>query len=170
MRIASQPDTNGTGGQYLIFSLGRERFAANILNIKEIIEFRSLTEVPMMPTFVRGVLNLRGSVVPVIDLTARFGRGQTAINPRTCVVIVEMHDENHHIIGVMVNAVCEVMEIADANIEPPPSFGTHLRADFIHGMARVEDEFVIALKLDTVLSAEELGRLASERFAEGCAA
>lgn len=147
--------------QYLIFALGGEQFALDILHIKEIIEFHSLTEVPMMPGFVRGIINLRGAVVPVIDLLARFGRGHTEITRRSCIVIVELPGEEDEtaVIGVMVDAVCEVVDIAATDIEPPPSFGARLRPDFIRGMARRTEGFVILLQLDTVLSVDDMSRL-----------
>src|SRR5690348_14408473 len=102
----------GEANQYLTFTLGGEMFAVGILNVKEIIEYGSLTEIPMMPTFIRGVINLRGAVVPVIDLAARFGSKATEVGRRTCIVIVEVpQDEGRHDIGIMVDAVSEVLEI-----------------------------------------------------------
>lgn len=146
--------------QYLTFTLGGEMFAVGILNVKEIIEYGSLTEIPMMPAFIRGVINLRGSVVPVIDLTARFGGQQTVIGKRTCIVIVEIQDEDtRHDIGVIVDAVSEVLEIPTSEIEPPPSFGARIRADFIFGMGKVAGKFVILLNLENVLSVEEIASL-----------
>jgi len=146
--------------QYLTFTLGGEMFAVGILNVKEIIEYGSLTEIPMMPAFIRGVINLRGSVVPVIDLAARFGSQQTAIGRRTCIVIVEIQDDDaRHDIGVIVDAVSEVLEIPLAEIEPPPTFGARIRADFILGMGKVGGKFVILLNLEKVLSVEEIASL-----------
>jgi purine-binding chemotaxis protein CheW len=164
----TQPEAPGAmaGGQYLIFTLGREQFAVDILYIKEIIEFSALTEVPMMPGFVRGIINLRGAVVPVIDLMTRFGRGQTEITPRTCVVIVEVAGDENAVIGVMVDAVCEVIDIDGADIEPPPSFGAHIRPDFIRGMGKINNAFVIMLQLDTVLSVDDMSRLAAGHAGE----
>lgn len=163
LTLAKPPsDTSQAGtAQYLIFTLGGEQFAIDILHIKEIIEFHSLTEVPMMPGFVRGIINLRGAVVPVIDLLARFGRGRTEITRRSCVVIMELTGEENEtaVIGVMVDAVCEVVDIAATDIEPPPSFGARLRPDFIRGMARRAEGFVILLQLDTVLSVDDMGSL-----------
>lgn len=154
--------------QYLIFSLGGETFAIDILHIKEIIEFGELTEVPMMPRFVRGVINLRGAVVPVIDLHARFGRGQTEVARRTCIVIVELRNQQgednagFQDIGVMVDAVNEVVEIPAADIEPAPAFGAKIRPDFISGMGKLNGRFVIMLQLDSVLSMEDMARLVSQ--------
>lgn len=146
--------------QYLTFQLGGESFAIDILDIREIIEFSSLTGVPLMPAFLRGVINLRGAVVPVVDLSIRFGRKSTQIAPQTCVVILEIaHEEEMQLIGMLVDAVSEVVEIADADIEPPPSFGSMLRPDFIHGMGKVGGHFVVILNVDYVLSIDEMAML-----------
>lgn len=150
--------------QYLTFTLGGEVFAVGILNVKEIIEYGSLTEIPMMPPFIRGVINLRGSVVPVIDLTARFGGTPAEIGRRTCIVIVEMTQtvEGNDIrqdIGVIVDCVNEVLEIPAQEIEPPPAFGAKIRADFIQGMGKVAGKFVIILNVERVLSVDEMTML-----------
>lgn len=146
--------------QYLTFLLGGEMFAIGILNIKEIIEYGSLTTVPMMPEFIRGVINLRGAVVPVIDLSARFGRNQSSITRRSCIVIIEVEVEDEkYDVGVVVDSVSEVLEIAAAEIEPPPSFGAKIRADFIEGMGKVNGKFVIILDVDKVLAVEEMAML-----------
>ena len=146
--------------QYLTFALGSEMFAVGILNVKEIIEYGNLTEIPMMPAFIRGVINLRGSVVPVIDLSARFGGSQTEVGRRTCIVIVEVEDEDtKHDIGIMVDAVSEVLDIPGSEIEPPPAFGAKIRADFIFGMGKVAGKFVIILSINKVLSVEEIALL-----------
>ena len=148
--------------QYLTFSLGGEVFALGILNVKEIIEFGQITEIPMMPAFIRGVINLRGAVVPVIDLSARFGGSSSTVSRRTCIVIVELGiGEERQDLGVIVDAVNEVLEIPRADIEPPPSFGARIRADFIQGMGKVDGHFVIILNVERVLSTEEITLLAS---------
>ena len=152
----------GSPAQYLTFQLGGEMFAVGILNVKEIIECGHLTAIPMMPTFIRGVINLRGSVVPVIDLAARFNARKTEILRRTCIIIVEVSDadaETRHDIGIMVDAVSEVLEIPASEIEPPPSFGAKIRADFIFGMGKVAGKFVIILNINSVLSVEEISRI-----------
>ncbi|WP_018150990.1 chemotaxis protein CheW [Leeia oryzae] len=152
--------------QYLTFILGGEMFAIGILNIKEIIEYGHLTEVPMMPAFIRGVINLRGRVVPVIDLRSRFGKPSTEVTKRTCIVIIEVQvaggaeDEGTtQDIGVVVDSVSEVLEIATQDIEPPPAFGAHIRTDFIQGMGKVNGQFVIILSVENVLSVEEMAAL-----------
>ncbi|AKF53198.1 MULTISPECIES: chemotaxis protein CheW [Pseudomonas] len=148
--------------QYLTFMLGGEMFAIGILGIKEIIEYGSLTVVPMMPAFVRGVINLRGAVVPVVDLSARFGRQNSAITRRSCVIIIEANSEDGQPqdIGLLVDNVSAVLEIPASQIEPPPNFGARIRADFISGMAKVDGKFVIVLEVDRVLSIDEMSSLA----------
>jgi purine-binding chemotaxis protein CheW len=149
--------------QYLTFALGGEMFAVGILNVKEIIEYGNLTQIPLMPSFIRGVINLRGSVVPVIDLAARFGGQASTPGRRSCIVIVEVSGDDgvRHDIGVLVDAVSEVLDIPPAEIEPPPSFGAKIRADFIFGMGKIGGKFVIILSIDKVLSVEEIAELTS---------
>ena len=148
--------------QFLTFVLGGEMYALGILNVKEIIEYGQLTEIPMMPASIRGVINLRGAVVPVVDLGARFGGRASQVQRRTCIVIVEVaqDDETKLDIGIMVDAVSEVLEIARSEIEPPPSFGARIRADFIAGMGKVNGKFVIVLDIHRVLSVDEMAALA----------
>jgi len=148
--------------QYLSFMLGDETFAVGILHIREIIEYGQLTRVPRMPEFIRGVINLRGTVVPVIDLGARFGAGRSETNRRSCIVIVEVdNDGGKQDIGILVDAVNEVLEISANQVEPPPAFGARIRTDFIAGMGKVDDRFVIILNVNHVLSLEDLAVLAS---------
>ena len=146
--------------QYLTFMLGGEMFAIGILGIKEILEYGQLTSVPMMPAFVRGVINLRGAVVPVVDLSARFGRHSSEITRRSCIVIIEAESETDtQDVGLMVDAVSAVLEIPASEIEPAPSFGAKIRSDFISGMAKVNGKFVIVLNVDRVLSVDEMAML-----------
>jgi len=139
--------------QYLTFSLAAETFAIGILVIKEIIEYRAPTEVPLGPRNVRGVINLRGAVVPVVDLQSRFGQPSSAVGKRSCIVIVEIaQQDERHVIGVIVDAVNEVIEIAATDVEPPPSFGARIRSDFIAGIGKVRGRFVVLLDVDRVLT------------------
>lgn len=149
-----EPDDN----QYLTFLLGGEMFAFGILNIKEIIEYGDLTTVPMMPEFIRGVINLRGRAVPVMDLLMRFGRPSCAPTKRSCFVIMEIQgdDDRKQDVGVIVDAVSEVIEIPQQEIEPAPSFGNRIRADFISGMGKVNGRFVIILDVDRAWSRDEI--------------
>lgn len=151
-----------TPHQYLTFSLGGEMYAVGILNVKEIIEYGTLTEIPMVPAFIRGVINLRGAVVPVVDLSARFGRAASVVSRRSCIVILELRSaDTRQDIGIMVDAVSEVIEIAPSDIEPPPAFGAEIRTDFIDGMGKVAGRFVILLNIDQVLSVEEMANLSN---------
>jgi purine-binding chemotaxis protein CheW len=154
--------------RYLTFRLGGELFALGILDITEIIEYRALTEVPMMPAFIRGVLNLRGRVVPVVDLAARFGRGPTQVARRTGIIIVETSDAGGgdadgdrpgQDFGIVVDAVNEVMHFGEEDIEPPPAFGAGIRSDFISGMAKRGGDFIIVLDVSQVLSVDEMVQL-----------
>jgi purine-binding chemotaxis protein CheW len=143
--------------QHLTFMLGGEMFAMEILSIREIIEYASLTEVPMMPPYIRGVINLRGAVVPVADLLVRFGKPAAPVTKRTCIVIVEIDGpEGRQTVGVVVDAVNEVLDLAAEDVEPPPAFGANIRTDFIRGMGRVRDKFVILLDVNHVMAADEL--------------
>lgn len=143
--------------QYLTFLQQGEMFAIGILGIKEIMEYSELTTVPLMPKFISGVINIRGAVVPVIDLSARFGRETSKTTRRSCIVIIETDNDNEKMdIGIIVDSVCEVLEIAPSEIEPAPRFGTNIRADFISGMGKVNDKFVIILDISRVLSVQEM--------------
>ncbi|MBI4693179.1 MAG: purine-binding chemotaxis protein CheW [Gammaproteobacteria bacterium] len=147
--------------QYLTFRLGEETFAMGILSVKEILEYRGVTTVPMMPECVRGVINLRGRVVPVIDLSLRFGRDTTLPGRRTCIVIAEIDGEGGaQDVGVIVDAVNQVIEIPRGDIEPAPSFGAKLRGDFLAGMGKLDGQFVAILNIGNVLSVDEISALA----------
>lgn len=148
--------------QYLTFLLGSEMFGIEILTIKEIIEYSEVTAVPMMPSFVRGVINVRGAVVPVVDLSSRFGRKVSEVTRRSCIVIIEaaVQGGDQQDMGMLVDAVSAVMEIPATEIEPAPSFGSKIRVEFISGMAKVNGKFVILLNVEKVLSIEEMAMLA----------
>jgi purine-binding chemotaxis protein CheW len=148
--------------QYLTFMLSGETYAIGIVRIKEIIQYGQLTEVPRMPAFIRGVINLRGAVVPVIDLSARFGKQPTEIGRRNCIIIIEVEvGEETQSVGVMVDAVNAVLEIPNSEIEPAPTFGTNIRADFIGGMGKINGKFVIILNIQHVLSMDDMEALVS---------
>lgn len=147
--------------QYLTFLIGGEIFAVGILDVNEIIEVSEMTHVPMTPDFIRGVINLRGSVVPVVDLSARLGRGQCDITKRSCIVLVEMMagQETHQTVGMLVDEVNEIVEITRDHIQPAPNMGEGIKTDFIQAMGRVDETFIILLDIDHVLSREELGEI-----------
>jgi len=147
-------------GQYLTFLVGQESFAISILDVKEIIEISTVTRVPMTPDFIHGVINLRGNVVPVVDLSARLGHGCTKISKRSCIVLVEIElTEGAQLIGMLVDEVKEILEIPAENIQPAPDFGSDIRTEFIQAMGRVGDDFIILLAINRVLSVEELSQL-----------
>lgn len=146
--------------QYLTFISGGEVFGIVIVRIKEIKEYSSVTTIPMMPDYVKGVINLRGNVVPIIDLPVRFGREKSIITKRSCVIIVEVeHEEESIDIGILVDAVNEVIEIPALSIEKVPSFGSKLRTEFVQGIGKLENQFVILLNVNQVLSISELSSL-----------
>ena len=148
------------GAQYLTFALGEEVFAMDIRTVREIIQVGPMTTVPLMPAFVRGVINLRGAVVPVIDLQARFGRPVAKLGKKTCIVIFDAVREHERVeLGLLVDAVSEVIDIPDREIEPPPPFGGPVRRDFIRGMGKVAERFVVILEPDKALDVEEMAQL-----------
>ncbi|MEA9606147.1 chemotaxis protein CheW [Xanthomonas campestris pv. plantaginis] len=143
--------------QYLTFQLDGETFATSILGIREIIQYRAPTPVPSMPACVRGVINLRGAVVPVVDLQARLGRADSSIGKRSCIVILATQQaQGPQVIGVLVDAVNAVIELADHDIEAAPSFGTHIRRDLLRGMGKVGERFVVLLEMEQVLRVDEI--------------
>ncbi len=145
------------------FTLGDEIYAIGIHHIREIIEYEDITCVPMMPSFVRGIINLRGAVVPVIDLSVRFGRPRTELKPSTCIAILSIEtSDDLALIGILLDGVREVVEIPISSIEPAPSFGTRLRTEFIRGITTTEGRFVIILDVQKALSVSELSSLADE--------
>jgi len=149
--------------QYLSFRLGDETFGLGILAVREIIEYGGMTDVPMMPPCVRGVINLRGAVVPVLDLAARFGRAPATIGRRSCIVIVESGmPPEQQVLGLLVDAVHAVLDIDPGQIEPPPSFGAGLRNDFIKGIGKVNGKFVILVNLESVLNVPEIAAMAGD--------
>src|SRR3954452_13209866 len=149
--------------QYLTFTLGSEIFAIGILAIKEIIEYSSLTTVPMMPTYVRGVINLRGAVVPVLDLSVRFGKAPSPVTKKTCIVIIEISSAGERQdVGIVADAVDSVLDIPPDQIEPPPAFGARIGTDFIEGMGKVNGRFVILLAVNSVLAPEEAALLLTD--------
>lgn len=160
--ISAGAEPSEDENQYLTFNLGSEMYAIGILKIKEIIEYGGVTAVPMMSGFIRGVINLRGAAVPVVDLATRFGCIAASTTRRTCIVIIEVATEGgKHDVGVVVDAVSEVLDIPAAEIEPSPNFGTQVRSDFIRGMGKVNGIFVIILDVDKVLSVDEMAVLTS---------
>ncbi|HNY31609.1 MAG TPA: chemotaxis protein CheW [Fibrobacteria bacterium] len=146
--------------QFLTFRLGGENFGIPIERVREILQFVEPTLIPMMPPFLCGVINLRGAVVPVIDLQCRFGRETTNVAHRSCIVIVEIeYDGAAHSLGILVDAVDEVLAVERSRIEPKPTFGTKIRSDFVDGLLNLEKRFVVTLDIQQVLSIDELATL-----------
>lgn len=143
--------------QYLTFFIRGEEYAVGILRVREIIEYETVTRVPTTPLHVRGVINLRGAVMPVVDLAAKFGHGETQPARTTCVVVVETRLRDELLtVGIMADAVSEVVDIPSAAIEPPPSFGTQVRIDFLTGMGKLDGRLVLVLDIDRILSPVEV--------------
>ncbi len=147
-------------GQYLSFKLEAEIFALGITQVREVLEFDKVTKVPQTPEMMRGVINLRGSVVPVIDLKLKFGMGPTEKMVNTCVIIVELDlDGETTLIGALADSVQEVIDLEPSQIEPPPKIGTRLNTELIRGMGKRNDEFIIILEIEKVFTMDELEML-----------
>jgi len=143
--------------QYLTFFLADEEYAVGIQRVKEIIEYTAITKVPKVPMWIRGVINLRGNVVPVVDLAVRFGMEERTVTKTTCIVIVEVQqDSERAVMGVIADAVNQVIDFAPKDIEEPPAFGTRVRLEYLFGMGKLGKKFALILNIDTVLSAAEL--------------
>ena len=143
--------------QYLTFTLADEVFAVDVARVREILEMPSITKVPQVPDFMLGVINLRGCVVPVIDLRQKFGMQETAQTVNTCIIVVEVAMDGENIVlGSLADSVQEVIEMEPAQIEAAPHIGTNLKTDFIKGMGKHEGRFVMILDIDKVFSSDEL--------------
>ena len=143
--------------QYLTFKLSDEVFALDVAKVREILEITNITKVPQTPDFMRGVINLRGSVVPVIDMRLKFGMSATEQTVNTCIIVVEINmDSDTVVLGALADSVQEVVEMEPESIESAPHIGTKLNTDFIKGMGKVDSRFVMILDIDRVFSSEEL--------------
>jgi purine-binding chemotaxis protein CheW len=141
---------------YLTFRLAEELFATNVSKVLEILEIPKITKVPRSPVFMRGVINLRGSVLPVIDARTKFGLSETEDTVNSCIMVLEINMQDQTItVGAVVDAVQEVMEISPADILPAPSIGSRYRGEFIEGMVKADEGFIMVLDLDKVLSTED---------------
>ena len=150
-------EENSTTTQFLTFMLDQEQFALDIGKVREVLDFTSITKVPRTPDYMRGVINLRGGVVPVVDLRLKFGLSMAEQTVNTCIIIVEVELEGEKVVmGAIADAVQEVLDLTPDQIEPPPRIGSKLNADFIRGMGKVEDQFLIILDIDKVFTGEEL--------------
>ena len=143
--------------QFLAFKLADEVFAFDISKVREVLEFNVVTKVPQTPEMMKGVINLRGSVVPVIDMRIKFGMGETEKTVNTVIIIIEVELDNEStMIGALVDSVKEVMDLDAEHIEPPPSIGTGLNTEFIKGMGKQDGQFIIILEIEKVFSSDEL--------------
>jgi len=146
--------------QYLTFKLADEVFAVDVAKVREILDFTTVTKVPQTPEFMRGVINLRGSVVPVVDMRLKFGMSQTEKTVNTCVIVMEIAlGEETTIVGSLADSVQEVLELEPEQIEPAPRIGTKLRTEFIKGMGKHNEQFIIILDIDKVFDEETMGGL-----------
>jgi len=154
--------------QYLTFKLGNEVFATDVAKVREVLDFVPITVVPRMPAFMSGVINLRGTVVPVVDFRLCFGMSRTEKTRNTCIVVVEvMLDEESTVIGALADSVEEVIDLEPGEIEPAPKIGAHIRTDFIKGMGKHDSQFIMILDLDRVFSAEQLAAVRGGDCAPG---
>ena len=147
--------------QYLSFKLGDEVFAVDVAKVREILDVTAITKVPQTPEYMRGVINLRGSVVPVMDMRLKFGLPATERTVNTCIIVMEVvHDGETMVLGSLADSVQEVLELEPDQIEPPPRIGTRLRTDFIKGMGKYNDLFIILLDVDRIFNADDLESVA----------
>ncbi|MDP9794611.1 purine-binding chemotaxis protein CheW [Catenuloplanes nepalensis] len=177
--VSTATKTKTGSGRFLTFTLNDEAYALDIFHVLEILEYRNLTVVPMMPPFIRGVINLRGRAVPVIDLAIRFDRGTTEVRRRTSIIIVHIDEtglepgpggtdgDGGQDIGILVDSVNKVVALGAEDVEPAPSFGSGIRADYISGMARRDGDFLILLDVGNVLSISDMVTLGEAARARG---
>lgn len=157
--------------QYLTFRLDDEIFALDITKVREVLDFTAVTKVPRTPDFMRGVINLRGSVVPVVDMRLKFGMSATESSVNTCIIITEVLVDNETVVlGALADAVQEVLDLDAGSIAPPPRIGTKLRTEFIKGMGRQNERFIIILDIDKVFSTEEITAVRQDEIVAGPAA
>lgn len=153
--------------QYLTFTLADEVFAVDVARVREILEITSITKVPQTPEFMRGVINLRGSVVPVIDMRLKFGMTETERTVNTCIIVVEVEMEGETIVlGSLADSVQEVIEMEPGQIEAAPHIGTHLNTDFIRGMGKHDGRFIMILDIDRIFSASEIDAVSGNQPAD----
>jgi len=166
MTDAAAAAEGGEAEQYLTFVIGTEQYAVGILQVREILRYEEVTPVPTAPPAIRGVLNLRGRVVPVVDPAIRFGRAPSEVSRLSCIIIVEtVQDGERYTMGLLVDSVSQVLELSAGDIEPVPAFGSGVRVDFLRGLARQGNRFALLLDLDRVLDHAELTPQAAEAFA-----
>jgi purine-binding chemotaxis protein CheW len=165
--VQQEKRSSSRAGQYLTFVTAGEEYAIRILKVKEIVEYSTITVVPNTPGWIRGVTNLRGSVVPVIDLAVKFALPASRITKFSCVIITEVMSEGEMLtLGVLADSVSQVLDLSEGDIEDPPPFGTRVKLEYLLGMGRMERKFCLILDIDKVLSADELLAVAESADAE----
>jgi purine-binding chemotaxis protein CheW len=160
-------ETQSSINSYLTFKLGEEFFAANVSKVLNILEMTKVTKVPKAPSYMKGVINLRGTVLPLVDTRIKFDMTETEYTANTCILVLDitLNNESVHV-GALVDSVQEVLEVDSAHIQPPPSIGTRYRSEFIEGIVKVDEEFIMILNMDLIFSTDELSIL-RESFHEG---
>lgn len=160
---STQKGCMSKAGKYLTFALGSEEYGLEILKVREIIGYMDITAVPQMPVYVKGVINLRGQVIPVVDLRAKFGMQTADVTEETCIIVVEIHQDGCKFsTGIVVDHVQEVLDIDGKNIEEPPQFGSSVNTDFILGIGKVGEAVKILLDISKVLGSSEIQKLEQE--------
>jgi purine-binding chemotaxis protein CheW len=156
------------GGKFLTFLMANEKYGLEILKVREIMGMMDVTSVPTTPAFIRGVINLRGKVIPVVDLRLKFGIEAKADTERTCIIVVHLaHTAQEMTMGIIVDEVSDVLDIDQNQIEPPPSFGADIRTDFILGMGKTDQKVMTLLDIDRVLTEQEVGLVESSAGEKG---
>jgi purine-binding chemotaxis protein CheW len=151
------PTATAPIAQYLSFFIAGEEYALGILQVREIVQYDTVTRVPSAPAWIRGVTNLRGSVLPVIDLAMKFGFPPSTLHRRSCIIVVEVAFQGEKLVmGVLADAVGQVLELGPGDVEPPPAFGTPVHADYLVGMGRADRKFILLLDIDRVLNGQEV--------------
>lgn len=159
---SSPARTEDRAGKYLVFDLGKEEFGIRVLKVREIMGIQDITAVPQTPAYVKGVINLRGKVIPVVDLRLKFGLPEIEYTQRTCIIVVQVEMEAHSMLmGIVVDGVAEVLNLAPADIEDTPDFGQGIETTYLLGMAKVKGKVKILLDIDQVLTSQELHGLQS---------
>jgi len=159
-QTAAAPKSDDRGGKYLVFELGREEFGIRVLKVREIMGIQDITAVPQTPAHVKGVINLRGKVIPVVDLRLKFGLPEQEYTQRTCIIVVQVQGEaGPMLMGIVVDGVAEVLNLATADIEDTPDFGDGTATPYLLGMAKVKDKVKILLEIDRVLASTDLHAL-----------
>jgi len=162
------PDRTLKGGKFLTFLMDKEKYGLEILKVREIMGMMDVTSVPTTPAFIRGVINLRGKVIPVVDLRLKFGIEAKEDTQRTCIIVVHLaHTGQEMTMGIIVDEVSDVLDIDQNQIEPPPSFGPNIRTDFILGMGKVDQKVMTLLDIDRVLSEQEIALVESSAGKKG---